>query len=184
MGRSRPVQELFGPCTPEALAALGPLLCLYRAVEPNALSGWTWAESVRALVSVESGGPREALAFFDADQRTCWQLHRLPDSDYLAWEQVVQCLDRQTSVAPPRLSWRMPVLSPIQRAIGSPLWRACALRLHAVPGLRSRFRLAAGDVALSDAGQRAAVAIAKAEGASAEPYRPHAVSPIHSGAPS
>ncbi|MGH8051934.1 MAG: hypothetical protein ACREPB_14840, partial [Arenimonas sp.] len=54
--------------------------------------------------------------------------------------------------------------APIARAIGNPIWRACALRFYAVPSLNNQHCLALADVSLSNAGRRAAEAIAKSEG--------------------
>lgn len=156
----------YGACTPQLLAALGPLLCLYRADDPHALCGWSWAKSVQACIKINSDGPREALTFFDARYRACWQLYLLPDSDYLNWDKVLSCMRCQLDAT--QNSWLKQIQAPpIARAIGNPIWRACALRLYAVPGLNNEQSLAWADVNLSNAGRKAAEAIAKSEGTAA-----------------
>jgi hypothetical protein len=154
------------PCTPELLAALGPLLCLYRADDPHALQGWSWAKSVQACIKINSDGPREALTFFDETRRACWQLYLLPDSDYLSWDRVLSCVQCQLDSTENAWRYKTPAV-PISHAIGNPIWRACALRFYAVPGSNNQYCLALGDVSLSIAGRKAAEAIAKSEGASA-----------------
>lgn len=156
-----------GPCTPELLAALGPLLCLYRADDPHALCGWSGAKSVQACIKINSDGPREALTFFDARRRVCWQLHLLPDSDYLSWDRVLSCVRCELDTT--QSSWLKKIDAiPISRAIGNPIWRACPLRFHAVQNLDNERCLALSDVNLSNAGRKAAEAIAKSEGAAPE----------------
>lgn len=153
-----------GPCTPELLAALGPLLCLYRADDPHALCGWSGAKSVQACIKINSDGPREALTFFDAARRACWQLYLLPDSDYLSWDRVLSCVRCELDTS--QNFWLKTMDgTPISRAIGNPIWRACALRFYAVPRSNNENCLALADVSLSNAGRRAAEAIAKSEGA-------------------
>lgn len=156
-----------GLCTPQLLAALGPLLCLYRADDPHALWGWSWAKSVQACIKINSDGPREALTFFDDAKRACWQLYLLPDSDYLSWDRVLSCVHCELDTS--KNSWLQKVpTAPVSRAIGNPIWRACALRFFAVPSLNNEPCLALADVSLSSAGRKAAEAIAKSEGAARE----------------
>lgn len=153
-----------GSCMPEMLAALGPLLCLYRAGDPHALCGWSWAKSVRACVKINSDGPREALTFFDSTRRACWQLYLLPDSDYLSWDRVLSCVRCELDAT--QDSWqKQNKVAPISRAVGNPIWRACALRFYAVTSLHNEHSLALADVTLSNTGRKAAEAIAKSEGA-------------------
>ncbi len=154
-------------CTPELLAALGPLLCLYRADDPHVLSGWSWAKTVQACIKINSDGPREALTFFDETRRACWQLHLLPDSDYLSWDRVLSCVRCELDAT--QSTWlKKNSVAPISRSLGIPIWRACALRLFAVRGFDTEHCLALADVCLSKAGRKAAEAIAKSEGAAAE----------------
>jgi hypothetical protein len=164
MGRLLDSMKYNGPCTPELLAALGPLLCLYRADDPHALCGWSGAKSVQACIKINNDGPREALTFFDETRRACWQLYLLPDSDYLSWDRVLSCVRCELDTT--QNSWLKQMAAvPIARAIGNPIWRACALRFYAVPSLNNEHCLALADVSLSNAGRKAAEAIAKSEGA-------------------
>lgn len=132
---------------PRALADLGPVLCLHAAGDPHPLAGWARARRVAARVRLDSEGPDEALCFFDADGRCCWRLHVLPDSDFLAWSRLLEALPRDADgdQAP---AW----FERCRRAV-RPRWRACALRLHAIPDTRGALRLAAADVDLSPLGE-------------------------------
>lgn len=154
----------LAPCTPALLASLGPMLCLRRVSDAQALAGHSAARSVRAWVCLTAEGPCEALLFFDALRRPCWRLYLLPDSDCLAWERAVahfEPIATPASPCPASEGWQ----APVRRLLRNPLWHACPLRLHAVPGTDSRPRLAASDVTLSAAGWRAARRIARAESA-------------------
>jgi hypothetical protein len=133
-------------CPPETLAALGPLLCLHDSADPHLLAGWTRAVRVAASVSLDSDGPTESLCFFDAQGRGCWCLQRLPDSDFHAWERLMSALPIAAN------PWAATRLRSEKRS-AHPAWRACALRLHALPGTRGGARLAAADVSLSPLGQ-------------------------------
>ncbi len=138
---------------PAALAALGPVLCLHDAREPHPLSGWRRAVSAHVCIRLDNDGPSEAICFEDREGRHCWQLHRLPDSDFLAWEHVAARLP-QASASAPAPGW-------LGRRSARPAWRPCALRLHAVPGLLPPLALAAADVDLSAAGRVVAERIAR-----------------------
>lgn len=142
-------------CLPETLASLGPLLCLHDSTDPHLLAGWTRAVRMAASVRLDSDGPTESLCFFDAHGRGCWCLQRLPDSDFHAWERLVETLplvaDSTAAMAP---RWA--------RRSALPAWRACALRLHALPGTGGGARLAAADVRLSPLGEACARRLAGA----------------------
>ena len=139
---------------PAALAALGPVLCLHDAREPHPLSGWRRAVSAHVCIRLDSDGPSEAICFEDGEGRHCWQLHRLPASDFLAWEQVASRLPQASAPGPaPR--------GVIGRRQATPAWRPCALRLHAVPGLAAPLALAAAEVELSAPGRAVAERIAR-----------------------
>jgi hypothetical protein len=141
-------------CTPTALAALGPLLCLHVDGDPHLLSGWRRARSLIASVHLDSDGPCEALRFFDATGVCCWQLHLLPDSDFHAWERLLARLPTADAAPLPRAdAWTW-------RRRPAPHWRACALRLHALDGGPSRL-LAAADTRLSPLGHACAGRIAR-----------------------
>ncbi|MBL8297172.1 MAG: hypothetical protein JNN30_02385 [Rhodanobacteraceae bacterium] len=71
--------------------ALGPVLWLWRATpdcaaDLAAVTGWNCVQRI------EPGGICEALCFHRADGRELARLYLLPDSDYLAWEQLLQCV--------------------------------------------------------------------------------------------
>ena len=132
-------------CPPDALASLGPVLCLHAEGDPHLLSGLRRAARVIAQIRLDSDGPHEQLRFLDAGGACCWRLHLLPDSDYLAWERLLSRLPVESetparrSAAPP---WRRSV---------APRWRACAVRLHSIAEGGGQC-LAVSDVVLSSLG--------------------------------
>ncbi|MCG6117149.1 MAG: hypothetical protein MEQ07_03010 [Aquimonas sp.] len=105
------------------LAALGPVLCLYRRelARPEHPPDWLalCAARAQALCELSSEGPREALRFFDVAGRPLLQVCLLSDSDFLGWEQALQapCVQRDPSPSPlcqlpwlARLRWRARLL--------------------------------------------------------------------------
>ena len=143
-------------CPVEALAALGPLLCLHAPSDPHPLTGWRRARHVRAQVRLDSDGPHEALHFFDADGRDCWRLYLLPDSDFHAWERLLATLPVRVEGPVAGCGfWR-------GKRSALPHWQACALRLHAVSGTATGgIQLAAADVVLSPLGRSCAQRLAE-----------------------
>lgn len=145
---------------PSQLAALGTVLCLYRA-DGSELAGWQQAVAAHACQGVDSEGVRESVCFTDARGRCCWRLYLLPDSDFLAWDRLAARLparaqgDDDGSVGE-RL-WRR-----LAGHLGGQRWRMCALRLHAVEGGQA---LAASLAPLSALGEATARRIARLEGA-------------------
>ena len=149
---------------PRQLAALGTVLCLYRPQHGSELSGWAQAVRVETRIGVESEGLRESLVFFDSEGRCCWHLWLLPDSDFVAWDRLAASLPNHDAGA-------------VQAGIGERLWqrlarrltgenwRACALRLHALPQPLAAPLLAASLAPLSMLGASTARDIARAEGA-------------------
>jgi len=117
---------------PQQLAALGAVLCLYRAHSGGGLVGWTQAVRATRDCALDSDGLRESMHFFDAGGRCCWQLHLLPDTDFLAWDLLaagLPCgceLDAGSSLAE-RL-WRR-----VASRFGDPDWQANVVRFHALP---------------------------------------------------
>lgn len=100
------------------LIALGPLVCLHRRedferLREDALPLLAWSRA-QPLSEIDSDGPREALRFVDVNGAAALQLCLLPDSDFLAWERLVQRLPMQAAAATPlcrpswlaRLRWR------------------------------------------------------------------------------
>ena len=148
----------IGACPPDALSALGPVLCLHGAADAHLLSGWTRAQRLLALVQLDSDGPSEALHFLDEAGTDCWRLHLLPDSDFHAWERLLSRLPVQAETPS---AWRR--LWSGKRRI-APHWHACALQLHVIADPRGGTRLAATDVGLSRLGQACAQRIAKGAG--------------------
>ncbi len=140
-------------CTPQALAQLGPVLCVYPAVDDNPLRGWQLASRSAYCAGIDSDGPRESLLFFDATGGPCWQLCLLPETDFLRWEQLIAAMPARTDWLPHR-GLRIAPKQAVARGIGSPLWRACPLQLHAVTTGASGQRLAAACASLSPAGVR------------------------------
>lgn len=152
---------------PRQLAALGTVLCLYRAEQGGELAGWAQAARVDARAGLDSDGVREALHFFDDGGRCCWRLYLLPDSDFLAWDRVLSHLPREDDAESPggvgeRL-WRR-----LAGRLRGEQWRAAILRLHALPGENGKTVLAASLARLSPLGAATARTIARAEGADGE----------------
>ena len=130
--------------TPEALAALGTVLCVYRSRCGDGLGGelggWLQAERGEAWCGIDSDGWQECLQFRDRSGDCCWRLYLLPDSDFLAWERLQQALPR---VDAPHAAcrdcglgrddgvagrlWRR-----LSLHLGGERWQLSALRLHAL----------------------------------------------------
>jgi hypothetical protein len=126
------------------LAALGTVLCLYRA-DQNELAGWQDAVAVHACQGLDSDGVR---------------LYLLPETDFLAWDRLVAGLSTRTASSDDanvgeRL-WRR-----LAGSLGGRRWRMCAARLHAIGQGRS---LAASLAPLSSLGAATARRIARLEG--------------------
>jgi hypothetical protein len=168
MGSMPPATRSASLPRPRQLAALGAVLCLSRAQSGSELAGW--AQAVRAEVSSDgdSDGLRESLVFLDRDGRCCWRLYLLPDSDFLAWEQLAADLPLRplgTSAGAAELLWLR-----LANRLRGERWHASALRLHALPGgpgfsHDGDAALAASLAVLSTQGLLAARRIARAEGA-------------------
>ncbi len=152
---------------PRQLAALGTVLCLYRPQHGSELSGWAQAVRVEVRIGVESDGLRESLMFFDREGRCCWQLWLLPDSDFLAWDRLAASLpSHDAGAAQAGIGERL--WQRLARRLTGEHWRACALRLHALPQALSAPLLAASQAPLSPLGAATARDIARAEGAEME----------------
>lgn len=166
--------------TPSQLAALGAVLCLHRPHSGGELAGWAQAAHAEVRTALDSDGVREELVFTDRDGRCCWRLCVLPDSDFLAWEQLCATL--------PSHEARCQVAHVATAGIGERLWtrladrlrgerwQSCVLRLHAlrctrgvVPG--GEPMLAASLAPLSALGAAVAQRIARDEGADADGLR-------------
>ena len=151
---------------PHELAALGAMLCLYRAHAGSELDGWSQALRVSSARELDSDGLCESLQFFDRDGHCCWRLYLLPDTDFLAWERLLADLPahQETDIGQgirERL-WRR-----VARHLGGPVWRANVLRFHAPPagpGFAGQSLLAASLPRLSACGADVARRIVQREG--------------------
>lgn len=148
---------------PQQLAALGAVLCLYRAEQGGELAGWELASGVQVRAGLDSDGLRESLQFVDAGGRCCWRLFLLPDSDFLAWDRLLSRWPQEAGMGAPagvgeRL-WRR-----LAGRLRGEQWRAAVLRLHELPGGEGRPVLAASLARLSSLGAATARAIARGEG--------------------
>ncbi|WP_369940178.1 Hemin transport protein [Xanthomonas medicagonis] len=143
---------------PAQLAALGTVLCLYRARAGAELVGWRHARSVAAHLDVDSDGVLESLRFYDRQQHCCWRLYLLPDSDFVAWDMLLSALptaqDATDGGVAERL-WRR-----VAGRLRGDGWHAGALRLHAADGA-----LAASVASVSPLGASIARRIARLEAA-------------------
>lgn len=148
----------------QQLAALGTVLCLYRPQHGSELSGWAQAVSVESRAGVDSDGLRESLAFFDAEGRCCWRLYLLPDSDFLAWDRLLDSLpgssESEVATGVGERLWRRLA----GRLLGGQ-WQACVMRLHVLPASSLPPVLAASLAPLSPLGITTAQRIAQIEGA-------------------
>ena len=151
---------------PRRLAALGTVLCLYRVQSGSELAGWSQAARAVCHSWVDSDGLSESVLFYDHDGACCWRLCLLPDTDFLAWEQLVADLPRSGKPEPgselaERL-WRQ-----VARRLRGPAWRANVVRLHALtagPGFTGHSLLAASLPRLSACGAEVARRVVRDEG--------------------
>ena len=89
--KSQPRPALDRTAVPSAaqLASLGVVLCLHRRGSAL-LDGWHAAKDARPCH--DQSNPREHLCFHDGDSRCRWQLHLLPETDFLAWDALMSTL--------------------------------------------------------------------------------------------
>lgn len=155
--------------SPQELAALGTLLCLYRAHAGGELGGWRRAVRVEASALLDSDGMRECLVFRDAAGETCWQLFLLPDSDFLAWEQLSARLPAQCDAADAHAGLAERMLQRLSGRARLGEWQASVLRLHARsgPGGTGAPVLAATLASVSPLGAAIARGIARSQHADA-----------------
>lgn len=160
----------------DCLPRLGNVLWLYRDRSPSsplppcgehgqlaighpAVAALHAATGMRAHSSVTSQGPREWLEFVDADGNVLAKLYLLPDTDFLAWDQML-ANRTATPAAGEGSSWQAP-LRYLRNAIGrvgSP-WHALPLRFG-----RARLALDATIASsLSQVGRHLAATIADDE---------------------
>jgi hypothetical protein len=101
----------------DALAALGTVLCVYRSRYGGELGGWAQAVSAEVRCGIDSDGWHECVQFRDLAGDCCWRLYLLPESDFLAWEQIQSRL-------PTIESWR-----PLTGMVASRLWHRLSTRI-------------------------------------------------------
>ncbi len=150
---------------PQQLAALGTVLCLYRSQQGSELSGWNQAVRAQVQAGVESDGLRESLLFFDRDGQCCWRLCLLPDSDFLAWDQLSNRLpsSQVSAASAPGVGERL--WQRLARRLTGEQWRACPVRLHALAQGGDAPVLAASLTTVSVLGASTTREIIRAEGA-------------------
>lgn len=151
------------PVSPQRLAALGVVLCLYRARTAE-LDGWRRAVRVEARTALHAGGLDESLQFLDRGGRCCWRLFLLPDSDFLAWDALAATL-------PPAAPAGGGVAERLWRrfacGVSGAAWHCSALRLAVASGDGAGGRLTASLATLSTLGAEVAQRIARSEGVDA-----------------
>ncbi|MDQ1118276.1 MULTISPECIES: Hemin transport protein [Pseudoxanthomonas] len=150
---------------PQQLAALGTVLCLYRAQQGSELAGWNQAVRAAIQSGVESDGLRESLLFFDRDGVCCWRLCLLPDSDFLAWDQLSARLPAHAAGNPHGRGVSERLWQRLARRLTGEQWRACPVRLHALAAAGAQAVLAASLTPVSALGAAATREIVHAEGA-------------------
>ena len=139
---------------PHVLAALGTVLCLYPSQARHELAGWTRAVRAACDSRLDSDGLCESVQFYDRDGLCCWRLCVLPDTDLLAWEELVTGLPGQDATEPP-LDIGQRLWKQLARTLRGQGWQANVVRLHAVPvepGFSRRAMLATSLPRLSDVG--------------------------------
>lgn len=82
------------------LASLSPVLCLYQDKHWSPLAGLEMAQEVQLHSHVHPDGVDECLALFDADQKCCWKLYRLPCSREAGWAKLERALPCVTQTEP------------------------------------------------------------------------------------
>ena len=147
---------------PQQLAALGAVLCLSRLRYGHPLAGWTPAVRAEVACNCDSDGLRESLSFLDRNGYCCWRLYLLPDSDFLAWEELSSRLPVRQNCGHAGIAERL--FSRLANRLNGGHWQASALRLHALPCGASGAALAASLAALSELGSAIARRIARDEG--------------------
>lgn len=153
---------------PAALGGRGPLL-----IEHPALGALAQCTSAVAQVAVTPLGPREWLCLRDRAGEAQAKLFLLPDTDYLAWDEMTAAcqLDPALCPTPPRWSAHGAFLRGAFARLGAG-WRARLLtfRLRRMPWLRTLD--AQAPLRMSLLGLELAQAIARDESA-------ELVSPLH-----
>ena len=115
------------------LASLGTVLCVYRSRYGGELGGWAQAVSAESWGGIDSDGWHECLQFRDRNGHCCWRLYLLPDSDFLAWEQLTARLPRAEAMPSPGDGIATRLWRRVASRVGGERWLASVLRLHTMP---------------------------------------------------
>lgn len=151
---------------PRELAALGTVLCLYRAHDGGELAGWSRALRAEVRSGLDSDGVRASLAFHDRDGHSCWRLFLLPDSDFLAWERLASRLPQAAADDDEGIAERL--WRGLAGRLAAPQWQCSVLRLHAPnpgPGFAGHALLTASLATVSALGAAMAMRIAREQAA-------------------
>ncbi|MEZ0472752.1 Hemin transport protein [Luteimonas salinilitoris] len=151
---------------PRELAALGTVLCLYRAQDGGELAGWSRALRAEVHSGLDSDGLRASLAFHDRDGHCCWRLFLLPDSDFLAWERLASRLPAAPGNDDEGIAERL--WRGLAGHLAAPQWQCSVLRLCAPspgPGFAGHALLAASLATVSALGAAMALRIAREQAA-------------------
>ena len=158
---------------PSELSALGAVLCLYRVQQGGELAGWSQAVQACVCSGRDSDGLREQLLFFDHEGRCCWRICLLPDSDFLAWDELAAKLSAVTrthrSGGIGERLWRG-----LAGCLQGERWQGSILRLHALadtvadPHGGEGAALAMSQATLSPLGAATARHVAREEGVDAD----------------
>ncbi len=153
--------------SPRASVGTGGVLLL----EHPALGALARVNAVTAHTAVTSHGPREWLCFRDASGETQGKLFLLPDTDYLAWDEMTAASRLKAEPTPERWNAHGAFLRGALSRLGSG-WRARLLtfEMTRLPWLRTLG--AKPPLRISLLGLELARTIARAEGA-------EVVSPLH-----
>ncbi len=114
------------------LASLGTVLCVYRSRYGGELGGWAHAVSAESWCGIDSDGWHECLQFRDRNSHCCWRLYLLPDSDFLAWEQIQSRLPVIESWRPSAGTVSSRLWHRLSTCVDGDRWQSSVVRLHAL----------------------------------------------------
>jgi hypothetical protein len=152
------------PCLPSTteLAALGTVLCVFSRRYGGELGGWTQAAGAELRSGIDSDGWHECLQFHDRNGDCCWRLYLLPDSDFLAWEQLQSRLPAAEAMPGPSEAVAGRLWRRLSARVGGERWQSSVVRLHALR--HPRALLAASPAPVSPLGVEMLRRIARIEG--------------------
>ncbi len=146
----------------DQLAALGTVLCVYRSRYGGELGGWAQVASAEVRCGIDSDGWHECLQFRDRAGDCCWRLYLLPDSDFLAWEQIQSQLPIIESRRPPTETVASRLWQRLSTRVDGDRWQSSVVRLHALR--HPRPSLAASLAPVSRLGAEMVQRVARIEG--------------------